>query len=619
MPEVIDLQEVKDKLKGSISCCMIARDEETCIADAIASVRELVNEVIVVDTGSSDRTTSEAKRCGARVYAFPWRNDFGAARNYAIEKASKEWILVLDADEVIANEDHGRIRRLIADHPDSAFVFNQRTYTDTARAYGWKPLECADRMSRGAAGYFTDRQIRIFRNVASTRYRGAVYESTDDSLRSSGVSIIDAGIIIHHYGRLHSSERVWRKSLVCMSLERTGVETYRGSAWYLFETAAQLLHLGAVDEAGRHAERGLEIEPRNWELLNVLGLVHMKRKRYGEAEKVLRTAIELYGGNEELYNNLGVVLLESGKPAAALESFERGIELATCNEKLLRNAAVSCLDLDKIDKASEYIGKSLALNPFVPHSQTVAAEIHYRKDDRMKAVETLRKMKFLNGTPLKVYLKAVYLYIRMNIPESAERVLLRAMNDHPGHDGLIYLYGRLSEMKGDGERAIAVYRQLLSRTPEHTDALCSLGCIYERRGDLDRALSNFLEARRLAPDNLQLAVNSAIVMGRLGMSDEAERNLRDVIAKRDDYGAAHNALGWHLANQERYGEALPHFRRAVELEPENAQFYVNLGLACEKMERYEEAVEVYEKAAFLSAHRNPNARSILKRLGEPVS
>lgn len=619
MPHIINLQDVKDKLSGSISCCIIAKDEEAFIAGAIASVRELVSEVIVVDTGSSDRTACEAKRCGARVYTFPWDNDFAAARNYAIGRASKEWILVLDADEAIAGEDHERIRNLVVDHPDCAFAFVVRTYSDSSRAFGWNAIENAGSMERGALGYVTDRCLRLFRNDRETHYRGAVHECAEASLGARGVSIIDTDIIIHHYGRLDASERIWRKSLVCVEYEWTEPVTNTGSAWYIYETAAQLLHLGALEKAQQHALKGLEIEPRNWELLNVLGLAHMKRKRYGEAELALQAAIERSGGNEELYNNLGVVFLETGKFSAALDSFERGMDLSVLNEKLFRNAAIACLAMDDIIQATIYITRSLELDPFVPHSQAISAEIHYRNGDNAEAAEVLGRMKFLGGTQLKVYFKVMHIYILMNMPEAAEEVLLRAASDHPVQDGLTYLFGKLNEMKGDEEKAVSVYKRLLARLPEHVDALCSLGCIYERRGELERALSNFLKARRLAPGNPQVAVNCGIIMGRLGMNDEAERDLRDVIGKKDDYGAAHNALGWHLANQKRYLDALPHFRRAVELEPENVQFYVNLGLAFEKMNRYEEAVGVYERAAFLSAHRDPKTRTILEQIGEPVS
>ena len=103
MPEsktakVVDIEGFRSKHPGSLSCCIITRDEEESIARAIDSVRDLADEVIVVDTGSVDGTVQEARSCGARVYEIRWSGDFSEARNISLERATKEWILILDAD-----------------------------------------------------------------------------------------------------------------------------------------------------------------------------------------------------------------------------------------------------------------------------------------------------------------------------------------------------------------------------------------------------------------------------------------------------------------------------------------------------------------------------------------
>src|ERR1700730_10500875 len=82
-----------------LSVCMIVKDEEPNLARAIDSVREFAFEVIVVDTGSTDRSVDIARERGAKVAFFPWTGDFSDARNHAIGLASGDWILSLDADE----------------------------------------------------------------------------------------------------------------------------------------------------------------------------------------------------------------------------------------------------------------------------------------------------------------------------------------------------------------------------------------------------------------------------------------------------------------------------------------------------------------------------------------
>lgn len=106
------MRRVKKKTKKKertselrLSQCMIVKNEEKNIQRALSWGKEFMWEQIVVDTGSTDRTAELAKEMGAKVFVFPWINDFSAAKNYAIEQASGDWIAFLDADEYFSPED----------------------------------------------------------------------------------------------------------------------------------------------------------------------------------------------------------------------------------------------------------------------------------------------------------------------------------------------------------------------------------------------------------------------------------------------------------------------------------------------------------------------------------
>jgi glycosyltransferase involved in cell wall biosynthesis len=96
----------------TISLCMIVKNEEKILARCLDSIADLVDEIIVVDTGSEDGTKREAARYGAAVYDFPWTDDFAAARNFAFSKAGCEYIYSADADEVLSEENRQRFRLL---------------------------------------------------------------------------------------------------------------------------------------------------------------------------------------------------------------------------------------------------------------------------------------------------------------------------------------------------------------------------------------------------------------------------------------------------------------------------------------------------------------------------
>jgi tetratricopeptide (TPR) repeat protein len=100
-----------------ISLAMIVKNEARCLARCLESIRPVVDEMVVADTGSTDETVVIAQRHGARVVSFPWINDFAAARNFALDQAAGDWLLVLDADEYASKALRQEIRQFIGGAP----------------------------------------------------------------------------------------------------------------------------------------------------------------------------------------------------------------------------------------------------------------------------------------------------------------------------------------------------------------------------------------------------------------------------------------------------------------------------------------------------------------------
>ena len=95
-----------------ISCCMIVKNEEKILARCLESIADLMDEIIIVDTGSDDRTKEIAAGYTDKIYDFEWVDDFSAARNFAFSKATKDYIYSADADEVVDEENRQRFREL---------------------------------------------------------------------------------------------------------------------------------------------------------------------------------------------------------------------------------------------------------------------------------------------------------------------------------------------------------------------------------------------------------------------------------------------------------------------------------------------------------------------------
>lgn len=144
-----------------LSQCMIVKNEEKNIRNALSWGRGIADEQIVVDTGSSDRTMEIAREMGAKVYSFPWTEDFSAAKNFAIRKARGRWIAFLDADEYFGEEDVKKIPEFLKTLPPEQ--------TDGLMV----SMIQLDGQGNAFAG---GTQVRLFPNRGDLRYRRRIHE-----------------------------------------------------------------------------------------------------------------------------------------------------------------------------------------------------------------------------------------------------------------------------------------------------------------------------------------------------------------------------------------------------------------------------------------------------------
>ena len=168
-----------------ISACVITKNEEKNIGKWLQEMSAIADEMIVVDTGSTDNTVNMAKRAGAKVYHFKWINDFAAAKNHAIEQATGDWILFLDADEYFSDETKHNVRNLLKEHHKNKKVGSIRCRLINIDIDNKNKI--VDAMV----------QVRIFRNIPQIRYRGKVHENIFNSGAKTGMIFSDKIEILH--------------------------------------------------------------------------------------------------------------------------------------------------------------------------------------------------------------------------------------------------------------------------------------------------------------------------------------------------------------------------------------------------------------------------------------
>jgi glycosyltransferase involved in cell wall biosynthesis len=169
-----------------ISVCMIVKNEERFLAQCLRSVQDIADEIVVVDTGSTDRTIEIAKSFGAVVVERPWRNDFGWARNQAIELATKRWILIVDADEELMAQSKKPLMSLKSVPAWRTAVW-VRIYNRSDDYVG--------------TGDMSHALVRIFPNDDAIRYRGMIHEfpTVDGDVNGLKGASSPIGIVHHGY------------------------------------------------------------------------------------------------------------------------------------------------------------------------------------------------------------------------------------------------------------------------------------------------------------------------------------------------------------------------------------------------------------------------------------
>jgi len=181
----------------TLSLCMIVRDEEEMLARCLAAAAPAVDEIVIVDTGSKDRTIEIARQFGARIIEREWTGSFSDARNASFEAATGDWIIYLDADEVLVGEDMNRLKVLTGRVWREAFYLVETSYTG--------------QLGDGAA--ITNSALRVFRNRSHYRFEGRLHEQIAHHLPTFAAGRIEhSSVRIDHYGYLGAVRDAKEKS-----------------------------------------------------------------------------------------------------------------------------------------------------------------------------------------------------------------------------------------------------------------------------------------------------------------------------------------------------------------------------------------------------------------------
>ncbi len=303
-----------------LSLCMIVKDEEEMLPRCLAAVAPAVDEIVIVDTGSSDRTIEIAHAHGATVIEKEWTGSFADARNASFEAATGDWIIYLDADEVLLADDISRLRALTSRTWSEAFYLVETSYTGEL----------------GDGGAITHNALRVFRNRPNYRFEGRLHEQIAHHLPVYATGRVgQSSVRIDHYGYLGAVRDAKDKSRRNLDLLKAQQAESPSDAFLHFNLGTEYAVIGD------HASALTEFEA-SWNLVQKQGqqdrdfvpaliqrLITSLRHtgRANEAISRANQALTTFPGFTDLVFSQALAALALGREGEAISYWQQCIEM----------------------------------------------------------------------------------------------------------------------------------------------------------------------------------------------------------------------------------------------------------------------------------------------------
>lgn len=291
-----------------ISVCIIARNEETHIEECLKRLLPYEMELIVVDTGSTDRTMSLARTYTEQVYTFNWCDDFSAARNYAIGKASHDLILSLDCDEYLEYLDADALLAAAALPERAGRILLRNRYTEN--------------------GLICHEKVRVTRLADRRFYQftGAVHEQLEP-LSGCAKTVYDAPIEVLHVGYDLSDARMQEKAKRNITLLKKELEASPSDPYLCYQLGQSYRRLGDYEEALHWFDEGLsmDVDPALsyvQTMVESYGYTLLDLKRYPEALQLVNI-YDAFATHADFLFLIGLIYMNNGLFSQAVDEFQK--------------------------------------------------------------------------------------------------------------------------------------------------------------------------------------------------------------------------------------------------------------------------------------------------------
>ena len=434
-------------MSKKLSLCMIVKNEEKYLTDCFSSVQDVVDEIVLVDTGSTDQTLVIAEAFSAKIFQFDWVNDFAAARNFALSKCSGDLILYLDADERLNESSLQTIRQIKNSDDNTAYLctvvsLDRKNSRDNSMQY-----------------------VRLFPNIPEISFSGKVHEQIVPSLKEKGIRIVQSGVVIIHIG-YNVSEEIKREKAKRNIYLLEKEYSFNNSAYYAFQLANAYVILDDIKTAEKYfliAAHSPELnKSHRANCFASLALLSHNNNDSNRAESFITQALKF--GQEQPFNFLlaSKIALRNGNLSAADERCFKAYEI---NKKLKRKPNHLSISILLDDEEIVCFGLSLAL-----------------------LQNNTKRKSFFEKELISLYDDSISeLISNLLLKKSFQQYELNSLKKMMNKNN-INLFINLMNVHPDRKQMIGLLESLIEEFPNESDIFKTLANLYDQEEQTDTAI-----------------------------------------------------------------------------------------------------------------------------------
>lgn len=425
--------------RPTVELAMIVRNGGAGLARCLKSALPAVNGIVVGDTGSTDASIRVAGAFGARVLCVGWENDFSKARNTVLAACTADWVLSLDADEMLDPEGAEQIPALIAQEKIDAWEVWRWNYVRTLnsrsgdRAAQPNPMRLEE--SRCYPAFTRGLNTLLFRRYPGVYFENPVHETVSKRIRALGLTAAEAPFVIHHFGFVEDSEAA--RKAKCELYQQLGWQKLRENPrdyWAIYELGlGELEHYRDPVAALALFEQALALKPELPGARIYAGICLTRLGRFPEAFVQLQRAAQIAPISVLLAESIGDVYFHSGAVAQALRCYEQAAQIATVSALVECKRGGCLVSLGDCAAGLARIEATVAREPDAGELYEIWAAAALLAGETRQAARVARQRLLFGDPPAVSYIVAAGLEARQGCWNEALTILRDGLERYPGN------------------------------------------------------------------------------------------------------------------------------------------------------------------------------------------